>query len=108
MNDPMPAVYDELNWPTGMRPTADIPEMEKIAMPKTLLDCSKAHVAKATKRVDGFDSALSAAQFNLAVAAIQAQQAIAEAADAQVAATRAQTVVLERMERNGQTRTVGL
>ena len=77
-------------------------------MPKTLLSCSKANVAQATKRVNGFDSALSAGQFDLAVAAIQAQQAIAEAADAQVAATRAQTVVLERMERNGRTRTVGL
>ena len=108
--NPMPAVYDALNWPDKLRPTADTltSEMEKSPMPKTLLSCSKANVKRATKRVQGFDSALSATQFDLAVAAIQAQQAIAEAADAQVAATRAQTVVLERMERNGQTRTVGL
>ena len=38
---------------------------------------------------------------NLALAQVHATLALAEA-------TRAQTVVLERMERNGQTRTVGL
>jgi hypothetical protein len=65
------------------------------------LQDSRDNVVSALANANMHGCRLDAAEFDLAVAAIQAQQALAEA-------TRAQTLVLERMERNGQTRTVGL